>query len=179
MRAGQVAWGVVVILGAMTAMGHAESARPKATIETTKGTIVIELYKDDAPKTVANFTKLANQGFYNGIIFHRVIPGFMVQTGDPTGTGTGGPGYTFADEFSPKLHHDAPGVLSMANAGPNTNGSQFFMTVAPTPWLDGRHAIFGHVVQGQDVVDAIVSVQRDGNDKPLEPITMTSVTVQE
>jgi len=120
-----------------------ESMRPKATIETTKGTIVIELYQDEAPNTVENFVTLAKQGFYDGIIFHRVIPGFMVQTGDPTGTGTGGPGYTFDDEISPNLRHDGPGVVSMANAGPNTNGSQFFITFAATPWLDGKHAILG------------------------------------
>jgi peptidyl-prolyl cis-trans isomerase A (cyclophilin A) len=160
-------------------MGQAEAARPRATIETGKGTIVIELYNDQAPKTVANFIKLANQGFYNGIIFHRVIPGFMVQTGDPTGTGRGGPGYTFADEFSPTLRHEGPGVLSMANAGPNTNGSQFFITLAATPWLDGKHAIFGRVVEGQAVVDAIVAAPRNAQDKPLADIAMTRVTIQE
>ena len=150
----------------------------KATIETTMGTIVIELYPDEAPKTVENFAKLAKQGFYNGIIFHRVIPNFMVQTGDPTGTGTGGPGYKFADEFSPKLKHDKPGRVSMANAGPNTNGSQFFITVIPTPWLDGKHSIFGQVVSGQDVVNAIVNAPRGANDKPTTPIKMVKVTVE-
>jgi len=155
------------------------SMRPKATIETTKGTIVIELYQDEAPKTVANFIKLAKQGFYNGIIFHRVIPGFMIQTGDPTGTGTGGPGYMFADEFSPNLRHDGPGVLSMANAGPNTNGSQFFITLAATPWLDGKHAIFGRVIEGQVVVEQIASVQRNAQDRPLTDIVMKQVTIQE
>ena len=143
------------------------------------GPIVIELYKDKAPKTVENFVKLAKQGFYNGIIFHRVIPGFMVQTGDPTGTGMGGPGYSFADEFAPSLHHDGPGVVSMANAGPNTNGSQFFITLAATPWLDGKHAIFGHVVEGQGVVDQIAAVERTPQDKPLVAIAMTTVTIQE
>ena len=163
----------------MANAGAAEPKRPKATIETTKGRIVVELYADKAPKTVANFVKLAKQGFYNGIIFHRVIPGFMVQTGDPTGTGRGGPGYTFEDEFAPDLKHDVPGVLSMANAGPNTNGSQFFITVAATPWLDGKHAIFGRVIEGQSVVDAIVSEPRNAQDRPLTDVAMKTVTISE
>ena len=161
----------------MAASAHA-AGNPKAVIETPKGTIVIELYADRAPKTVANFVKLAQQGFYNGLIFHRVIPGFMVQTGDPTGTGMGGPGYTFADEFAPSLHHDGPGVVSMANSGPNTNGSQFFITLAATPWLDGKHAIFGHVIEGQEVVDHIAAVERNAQDKPMTDIAMTQVTIQ-
>ena len=140
---------------------------------------MVELASDEAPKTVENFVKLAKQGFYNGIVFHRVIPGFMIQTGDPTGTGRGGPGYTFADEISPKLRHDGPGVLSMANAGPNTNGSQFFITLAATPWLDGKHAIFGRVVEGQAVVDQIAAVERDANDRPRAEISMKQVTIQE
>ena len=151
----------------------------KATIETTKGKIVVELYADKAPKTVANFTKLAKQGFYNGILFHRVIPGFMVQTGDPTGTGRGGPGYTFEDEFSPDLKHSEPGVLSMANAGPNTNGSQFFITLAATPWLDGKHSVFGKVIEGQSVIEQIAAAARDSADKPLQDIKMTKVTIEE
>ena len=126
-----------------------------ATIETNKGTIKAELYADKVPKTVANFEKLAGQGFYNGLKFHRVIADFMVQTGCPQGTGTGGPGYKFADEFHPSLKHSGPGVLSMANAGPNTNGSQFFITHVATPHLDGKHSVFGQVVEGQDVVNAI------------------------
>ena len=150
-----------------------------ATIETTQGKIVIELFSDEAPKTVANFSKLAKEGFYDGIIFHRVIPNFMIQTGDPTGTGRGGPGYSFEDEFSSKLHHDTPGVLSMANSGPNTNGSQFFITVAPTPWLDGKHTVFGRVVEGMSVVEAIASASRDRSDRPLEKIAMEKVTVEE
>jgi len=153
--------------------------RPRATIDTNKGTIVIELYQDKAPKTVQNFITLAKKGFYNGIIFHRVIPGFMLQTGDPTGTGTGGPGYSFEDEFAPDLHHDAAGVVSMANAGPNTNGSQFFITLAATHWLDGKHAIFGHVVEGQSVVEQIGAVERNGQDRPLQDIVMKQVTIQE
>ena len=127
-----------------------------ATIETDKGTIKINLFDAQAPKTVANFEKLANDGFYDGLKFHRVISDFMVQGGCPQGTGTGGPGYKFPDEASAlKLKHDKPGILSMANAGPNTNGSQFFITHVPTPWLDGKHAVFGEVAQGQDVVNAI------------------------
>ena len=126
-----------------------------ATFVTNRGTIRIKLHDDKAPKTVANFEKLAGKGFYNGLKFHRVIPNFMIQGGCPRGTGTGGPGYTFADEFHPELKHDGPGVLSMANSGPNTNGSQFFITHVATPWLDGKHSVFGRVIEGQDVVDAI------------------------
>lgn len=137
-----------------------------ATIETTRGTIRLELFEDKVPKTTANFEKLANEGFYNGLKFHRVIADFMVQTGCPKGTGTGGPGYQFADEFHAELKHDGPGILSMANAGPNTNGSQFFITHVATPWLDGKHSVFGKVLDGQDVVDAI----RQGD-------TMKSVTI--
>ena len=158
---------------------NADTKRPTATIDTPKGKIVVELYADKAPKTVANFTKLAKQGFFNNVIFHRVIPGFMVQGGDPTGTGTGGPGYTFEDEIAPDLKHDVPGILSMANAGPNTNGSQFFITLVPTPWLNGKHAIFGHVIEGQNVVDAIAASPRNAQDRPLTDIPMTSVTIQE
>ena len=139
-----------------------------ATFETNKGTIKIELFDDKTPKTVANFEKLASDSFYDGLKFHRVIPDFMVQGGCPSGTGTGGPGYKFADEFHPSLKHDTPGILSMANAGPNTNGSQFFITHVPTPWLDGKHTVFGKVIEGQDVVDAI----EQGDE-------MTSVTVTE
>lgn len=126
-----------------------------ATINTNKGEIELELYGDKAPRTVANFQKLADEGFYDGLKFHRVINDFMIQTGCPQGTGTGGPGYQFEDEFHPSLKHDGPGVLSMANAGPNTNGSQFFITHVATPWLDGKHSVFGRVTRGQDVVNAI------------------------
>ena len=176
--------GIGTVTGVLTgacllmASARAESGRPRAMIETSKGRIVIELYQDEAPKTVANFVKLAKEGFYNGIIFHRVIPGFMIQTGDPTGTGRGGPGYTFDDEFSPALHHDGPGVVSMANAGPNTNGSQFFITLAATPWLDGKHAIFGRVVEGQEVVEHIAAAERNPQDRPLTDIAMTQVTIE-
>jgi peptidyl-prolyl cis-trans isomerase B (cyclophilin B) len=126
-----------------------------ATIETSRGTIKLKLNDDKVPKTVANFEKLAKQGFYNGLKFHRVIENFMIQTGCPQGTGTGGPGYKFADEFHPDLRHSGPGVLSMANSGPNSNGSQFFITHVATPWLDGKHSVFGQVVEGQNVVNAI------------------------
>lgn len=126
-----------------------------ATIETNRGVIKIELYADKVPLTVKNFEDLAAKGFYNGLKFHRVIPDFMIQTGCPQGTGTGGPGYKFKDEFHPSLKHSGPGILSMANAGPNTNGSQFFITHVPCPHLDGKHSVFGKVITGQDVVDSI------------------------
>ena len=152
--------GVGLSMGVLPGMASGETENPKAVIETTKGTIVVELYRDKTPKTVENFITLAKKGFYDGILIHRVIPNFMIQTGDPEGTGRGGPGYTFKDEFSPDLHHDVPGVLSMANSGPNTNGSQFFITLAPTPWLDGKHSVFGKVVDGQSVIDEIGKVSR-------------------
>lgn len=126
-----------------------------ATIQTAKGDIRIELFDDKTPKTVANFEKLAGEGYYDGLKFHRVIADFMIQGGCPRGDGTGGPGYQFEDEFHPKLKHDQAGVLSMANAGPNTNGSQFFITHVPTPWLDGKHTVFGRVLEGQSVVNKI------------------------
>jgi len=126
-----------------------------ATLETEKGNIVVELFAADVPKTVNNFVFLAREGFYDGTTFHRVIANFMVQGGDPTGTGTGGPGYKFADEFSAKLKHSGPGIMSMANAGANTNGSQFFITYVATPWLDGKHSVFGKVIQGMDVLGKI------------------------
>ena len=178
----ELAYAMVGLAAAGTLLAglvRAESTDPQAIIETTMGRIVVTLYRSHAPKTVENFITLANKGFYNGIIFHRVIPGFMVQTGDPTGTGRGGPGYSFADEFAPGLHHDGPGVLSMANAGPNTNGSQFFITLAATPWLDGKHAIFGRVTEGQDVVDRIAAAKRNAQDRPLDDIKMTTVTIKE
>ena len=127
----------------------------KAEFDTSKGKIVLELYADKTPKTVANFVNLASRGFYNGLKFHRVIPDFMIQGGDPLGNGTGGPGYKFADEFNPELKHSTPGILSMANAGPGTNGSQFFITHVATPWLDGKHTVFGKVIEGLDIVNVI------------------------
>src|SRR5216110_597961 len=138
-----------------------------ASIQTNHGAIELELFDDDAPKTVQNFTKLAGDGFYDGVIFHRVIPDFMIQGGDPTGTGSGGPGYQFEDEFND--HKVVRGALAMANAGPNTNGSQFFIvTTEATPWLDGKHTVFGQVVEGMDTVDAIEGQATDARDRPVE-----------
>src|ERR671930_1954039 len=139
-----------------------------ATLQTSAGAVELELFDADAPKTVENFRRLAGEGFYDGLIFHRVIPDFMIQGGCPEGTGTGGPGYTFEDEIN--QHKVVRGALAMANAGPNTNGSQFFIVTADEcPWLDGKHTVFGRVVEGMDVVDAISNVARDSRDKPLEP----------
>ncbi len=154
-----------------------ESEIVKVKIETTLGIIQADLYGDEAPKTVANFVKLAKEGFYDGIIFHRVMPNIIVQTGDPTGTGRGGPGYKFKDEFSPSLRHDKAGTFSMANSGPDTNGSQFFITLKPTPKLDDYHSVFGRVTEGLDVVQQIAAAQKDRNDKPLHEIKMLKVTV--
>ena len=149
-----------------------------ATLHTNRGAIEIELYPEAAPKTVENFVKLAGEGFYDGVIFHRVIPDFMIQGGDPTGTGMGGPGYQFDDEFND--HKVERGALAMANAGPNTNGSQFFIVTADaTPWLDGKHTVFGKVTSGMDVVDEIQSVDRDARDKPHEDVTIDRVEVSQ
>src|SRR6266496_2928207 len=165
-----------------------------ATLKTSMGDIVIQLFDDKAPKTVANFVGLASgtkewldpktgekvkRPLYNGTIFHRVIPGFMIQGGDPLGNGRGGPGYTFEDEFHPDLRHSKAGILSMANAGPNTNGSQFFITQAPTPWLDGKHTIFGQVVGGMEVVDSIAAIDRDPQDRPLEEQVLERVVIEQ
>ena len=146
-------------------------------METSMGTIKIKLYSKEAPITTGNFKKLINEGFYNGIIFHRVIDGFMLQGGDPTGTGTGGSKVTIQDEFAPGLKHSKKGMLSMANRGPNTGTSQFFITLAPTPWLDGKHAIFGEVIGGMDVVEKIGKTKTGPNDKPVTDIKMTKVTL--
>ncbi|MBN2066311.1 MAG: peptidylprolyl isomerase [Candidatus Thermoplasmatota archaeon] len=145
--------------------------------KTNKGKFKVELFNDKAPLTTGNFMKLVDDGFYNGLIFHRVIPGFMIQGGCPHGTGGGGPGYTIKDEFHPSLKHDSKGMLSMANAGPNTGGSQFFITVAPTPWLDKHHAIFGKVIEGYDVVEAISKVPTGRNDKPQQDVVINSITI--
>lgn len=164
-----------------------------AIIETSLGTIKVKLFEKDAPKTVANFVELAEgrkewtdpktgqkvkKRFYDGLIFHRVIPNFMIQGGCPLGTGTGGPGYQFEDEIVPHLKFDKPGLLAMANAGPGTNGSQFFITHVPTPWLTGKHTIFGEVIEGQEVVVAIGNVPRGPGDKPITPVTIKKVTIQ-
>jgi peptidyl-prolyl cis-trans isomerase B (cyclophilin B) len=148
----------------------------QAIIRTNHGSIHLELYPDEAPKTVNNFVKLANDGFYDRVIFHRVIPDFMIQGGDPTGTGSGGPGYTFEDEFND--HKVERGALAMANAGPNTNGSQFFIVTSESaPWLDGKHTVFGKVTEGMDVVDEISEVPRDARDKPHDDVVIEDVAV--
>ncbi len=158
--------------------GVKKMANPIAVFETNHGTFEIELFEDKAPITVKNFIDLAEKGFYDGLIFHRVIDGFMIQGGDPNGMGTGGPGYTIPDEFHKDLKHDSEGVLSMANAGPNTGGSQFFITLAATPWLDGHHSVFGKVVKGMDVVREIGKVDTDFQDKPLAKVVMEKVTIR-
>jgi cyclophilin family peptidyl-prolyl cis-trans isomerase len=147
-----------------------------ATMQTNHGSIRIELFDEDAPKTVDNFTKLAKKGFYDGVIFHRIIPDFMIQGGDPTGTGSGGPGYQFEDEFNENLVER--GALAMANAGPNTNGSQFFIVTADAcPWLDGKHTVFGRVISGMEVVDSIEKVATGANDRPVDDVKIESISV--
>ena len=153
-------------------------ANRTATIETNHGTITLELFDEQAPKTAGNFATLAEKGFYDGIVFHRVIDGFMIQGGCPQGRGTGGPGYTIEDEFGEGLTHEGEGILSMANAGPNTGGSQFFITLAATPWLDGKHAIFGKVIEGMDVVREIGSTDTGPGDRPVEDVVMESVKIE-
>ena len=149
-----------------------------ATLHTSAGPVEVELFPGEAPKTVENFTKLAGDGFYDGLTFHRVIPDFMIQAGCPKGDGTGGPGYQFEDEFND--HKVVRGALAMANAGPNTNGSQFFIVTAPEcSWLDGKHTVFGQVVGGQDVVDRISLVDRDGRDRPATPVTIDRIELTE
>ena len=149
-----------------------------ATLHTNQGAIAIELFDEDAPKTVDNFVKLARDGFYDGVIFHRVIPDFMIQGGDPTGTGTGGPGYTFEDEFN--QHKVDRGALAMANAGPNTNGSQFFIVTADAcPWLDGKHTVFGRVTNGMEIADTISALPSDARDKPHEDAVIERVELPE
>jgi cyclophilin family peptidyl-prolyl cis-trans isomerase len=147
-------------------------ANPTVTLDTTLGPIRLEIFADKAPKTAKNFLDLTDKGFYNGLTFHRLIPGFMIQGGCPKGDGTGGPGYEIPDEFHPTLKHSSAGIVSMANAGPNTGGSQFFITLAPTTWLDGKHAVFGKVVGGQDVVDKIAGLPRDHSDRPKTTVTI-------
>jgi len=149
-----------------------------AVIQTNYGTMEFELYQDKAPITTKNFIDLAEKGFYDGLIFHRVIANFMIQGGDPDGRGTGGPGYTIPDEFSPDLKHNSSGILSMANAGPNTGGSQFFITLVPTPWLDNKHAVFGKLISGDDVLQTIGNVQTDAADKPVKDVIMEKVTIR-
>ncbi len=154
---------------------EAGMANPTARFTTNQGSFDVELFEDKAPVTAKNFEKLAEKGFYDGTIFHRVIDGFMIQGGDPTGTGRGGPGYTIKDEFEPSLRHTGEGILSMANAGPNTGGSQFFITLAATPWLDNKHAIFGKVTKGLDVVRAIGKVPTASGDRPKQEVKIEKV----
>jgi peptidyl-prolyl cis-trans isomerase A (cyclophilin A) len=154
-----------------------------AAFDTSEGKFKVKLFADKAPNTVNNFVSLADgsktgKPFYDGTTFHRVIPDFMIQGGCPLGTGTGGPGYKFADEFHPTLKHTKSGLLSMANAGPNTNGSQFFVTVAATPWLDNKHSIFGEVIEGYDVVEKISKVPRGAQDRPVKEVRINSVTIE-
>lgn len=188
---------IVAALAAFLGLASTAKAQEKkgptyATLKTSMGDIVILLFDDKAPKTVANFVGLASgtkewtdakngekvkRPLYNGTIFHRVIPGFMIQGGDPLGNGTGGPGYRFEDEFHPDLRHSKAGILSMANAGPNTNGSQFFITHQATPFLDNKHSVFGEVVKGQEVVVAIANVPRDPRDRPIKDVVLKEVVI--
>src|ERR687896_2659883 len=180
----------------VVAVQKGDTALPTGTyavFTTTEGTFKVRLFAQEAPKTVENFIGLATgtkewtdprtnkkvkQPYYDGVIFHRVIDGFMIQGGDPLGQGIGGPGYTFPDEFHPSLRHDKPGILSMANRGPNTNGGQFFITLAPTPWLDNRHSVFGEIVEGMDVIQKIGSTATDGRDRPVKEIVIRSVKIE-
>lgn len=149
-----------------------------AVFKTSEGEMVVEFWTDVAPKTVENFLTLAKKGFYDGTAFHRIIDGFMIQGGDPLGSGIGGPGFQFADEFHPALRHDKPGILSMANAGPNTNGSQFFITLGPTPHLNNRHSVFGEVVEGLDVVQKIGGVATGPRDRPVKDVVIQTVAIE-
>ena len=182
----------LVALSGITTAAQEKKGPLYATIKTSAGDVVVLLFEDKAPKTVANFVGLATgtkewtdpksrqqvkRPLYNGTIFHRVIPDFMIQAGDPLGNGTGGPGFRFEDEFHPELRHSKAGILSMANAGPNTNGSQFFITIKATPWLDGKHSVFGEVVKGQEVVSAIANMPRDSRDKPVKDVVLQEVII--
>ena len=168
----------ILILIAIVAFNIMGSNHTKVALETTEGTIVLELYTGEQPITAGNFVKLVKEGFYDGVIFHRVISGFMIQGGDPTGTGTGGPGYQIKDEFTgTNLDKNLRGTISMANAGPNTGGSQFFINLADNNFLDGKHPVFGKVVDGMDVVDVIGNVETDSQDRPIEEVTIISAKV--
>jgi peptidyl-prolyl cis-trans isomerase A (cyclophilin A) len=183
---------LVVVKGGMMTEAQEKKGPLYATIKTSMGDVVLLLFEEKAPKTVENFVALATgakewtdpktgqrvkRPLYNGSIFHRVIPDFMIQGGDPLGTGTGGPGYRFEDEFHPDLKHSKAGILSMANAGPNTNGCQFFITLKATPWLDGKHSVFGEVVKGQEVVSAIANVPRNPKDRPTKDVVLREVVI--
>jgi peptidyl-prolyl cis-trans isomerase A (cyclophilin A) len=202
-QSGMVVLATLLMSLAAASSGYAKTAPAKApaaqkaltaTLKTSMGVIKVKLFKDTAPKTVENFVGLATgkkewkdpktekmvkgKSLYAGTIFHRVIPDFMIQGGDPLGKGTGGPGYQFEDETKPTDSFDKPGILAMANAGPNTNGSQFFITVKPTPWLNGKHTIFGEVIEGMDVVEKIVSVPKDASDRPEKPVKIERITIK-
>jgi peptidyl-prolyl cis-trans isomerase A (cyclophilin A) len=183
---------MISVLSGPLALAQEKKGSVYALLKTSMGEIVVQLFDDKTPKTVANFVDLATgtkewtdpktrervkRPLYNGTIFHRVIPGFMIQGGDPMGTGTGGPGYRFDDEFHSDLKHSRPGILSMANAGPNTNGSQFFIIHKATPWLDGKHSVFGEVIKGHSVVDAIANVPRDFRDRPMKDVVLQEVII--
>jgi len=189
----QIAQTVEEVSAEQTQIITKETKRMNAVIETSLGNITIELFPDKAPQTVANFVELAEgtkeftdlktgkkvkQKFYDGLVFHRVIPDFMIQGGCPLGTGTGGPGYKFEDEIDPSLKFDKPGKLAMANAGPNTNGSQFFITEAATPWLNGNHTIFGQVISGMELVKKIARTEVDFSDKPINPVIIKSIVIE-
>ena len=183
LRIALTALAVILVSGCVTGSMTAEDGRENmansvALFDTSMGQFKAELFEERAPITTKNFIDLSNRGFYNRTIFHRVIDGFMIQGGDPTGTGTGGPGYTIPDEFHPELRHDSEGILSMANAGPNTGGSQFFITLAPTEWLDGKHSVFGKVIEGMDVVRKIGKVPTGQADSPLEDVVINSITIE-
>ena len=169
--------GLLMILAGCQSSGGSKMGKI-AVFETNKGTFEIGLYTDKAPITTRNFMDLVNNGFYDGLIFHRVMDGFMIQGGDPNGDGSGGPGYEIEDEFHPDLKHDSAGILSMANAGPNTGGSQFFITLAPASWLDGKHAVFGKVIKGMDIVKAIGKVPTGAMDKPIEDVIIKKITIK-
>lgn len=172
---------LIILASLMAGCLNTEVDNMKKTIavfDTNKGTFEIELFTDKAPITTKNFIDLTEKGFYNGLIFHRVISNFMIQGGDPEGTGAGGPGYEIKDEFHPDLKHDSEGILSMANAGPDTGGSQFFITLAPTPWLDNKHAVFGKVTRGMDIVKAMGNSKIGPNDKPVEDIIIKKITIK-
>ena len=176
-----VALGIIILLAILYLRPEGVKTMGKnriAVFDTNMGEFKIELFEDKAPVTAKNFIDLVDKGFYNGLIFHRVIDGFMIQGGCPKGDGTGGPGYTIKDEFHPALKHDSEGILSMANAGPGTGGSQFFITLVPTPWLDNKHSVFGKVIEGIEVVKQIGRVETDAEDKPLEDIKVNKITLE-
>jgi peptidyl-prolyl cis-trans isomerase A (cyclophilin A) len=169
---------LILILFIVSCKTQVEDNMTTATIETNHGVMKIELFTEKAPITTKNFIDLAKKEFYDGLIFHRVIKDFMLQGGDPDGRGTGGPGYSIKDEFHPDLRHDKPGILSMANSGPDTGGSQFFITLVPTPWLDDKHAVFGQVVEGLDVLSEIGNIETGAQDKPVEDVVIKKIVIE-